>query len=53
MSVQRRASFLEPGSVRGYSVPTTGILDIGRYPDGVDEAALAVAAVFTEATFVS
>ena len=28
------ASHLEPGVVRAYSVPVTGILDVGRYPAG-------------------
>lgn len=30
-----------------------GLLDLGRYPAGVDETALSVAAAFTKAGFVS
>lgn len=45
--------FLEPGVVRAYSAPVTGILDIGRYPDGSDDNAAAIAAAFETATFVS
>lgn len=37
---------LEPGVVRAYSTPVTGILDVGRFPEGVDETATAVAAAF-------
>ncbi|MDJ0952750.1 MAG: 2-dehydropantoate 2-reductase N-terminal domain-containing protein, partial [Acidimicrobiia bacterium] len=45
--------FLEPGVVRAYSAPVTGILDLGRYPAGADETAEAIAAAFGSATFVS
>ena len=44
---------LEPGVVEAYSSPCTGILDVGRYPAGVDEAAERVAEVFRAATFSS
>jgi len=42
---------LEPGVVRAYSTPVTGILDVGRYPGGVDETAVAIAAAFRHSTF--
>lgn len=42
---------LEPGVVQAYSVPTSGILDVGRYPTGSDERAEAVAAAFAASTF--
>lgn len=45
--------FLEPGAVRAYAAPVTGILDIGRYPSGSDETAENIAAAFNSATFVS
>ncbi len=45
--------FLEPGVVRAYSAPVTGILDLGRYPAGVDATAAAIASAFNSATFVS
>jgi 2-dehydropantoate 2-reductase len=45
------AGHLQPGVVRAYSSPVTGILDIGRYPAGVDDTATAIAAAFSQATF--
>ena len=45
------AGHLQPGVVRAYSSPVTGILDIGRYPAGVDDTATAIAAAFSRATF--
>jgi 2-dehydropantoate 2-reductase len=42
---------LEPGVVQAYSTPVAGILDVGRYPSGVDETAVAIAAAFRHATF--
>ncbi len=45
------AAHLQPGVVRAYSSPVTGILDIGRYPGGVDDTATAIATAFSEATF--
>lgn len=47
------ATHLSPGVVDAASSPTTGILDIGRYPTGVDERAEAVAAALSTATFSS
>ncbi len=44
---------LEPGVVESWSTSKTGILDIGRYPTGVDETAERVASVFRDATFYS
>jgi 2-dehydropantoate 2-reductase len=44
---------LEPGVVRAYSAPVTGILDLGRYPAGSDATASAISAAFNTATFVS
>jgi 2-dehydropantoate 2-reductase len=44
---------LEPGVVRAYSAPVTGILDIGRWPAGTDVTADAVAAAFRTSTFES
>jgi 2-dehydropantoate 2-reductase len=42
---------LEPGVVAAKSAPTTGILDVGRYPRGIDDTARQVAAAFSGATF--
>jgi 2-dehydropantoate 2-reductase len=47
------ATHLEPGVVQASSSPVTGILDIGRYPEGVDDLATAVSAAFAGATFDS
>ncbi|GAA4985207.1 ketopantoate reductase family protein [Actinopolymorpha pittospori] len=47
------ATHLTPGVVEAQSAPVTGILDLGRYPDGVDDIAEQVAAAFRSATFLS
>ena len=47
------AEHLEPGVVAASSAPVTGLLDIGRYPAGVDDVAHAVAAALAGATFES
>ena len=47
------ASHLEPGVVRAHRGPIAGILDLGRYPVGVDEMATELAAGLTTAGFLS
>ncbi len=47
------AAHLTPGVVQAQSSPVSGILDLGRYPHGVDGTAEQVAAAFGAATFVS
>ena len=47
------ATHLEPGVVEASSAPVTGILDVGRYPTGVDDRAEAIAAAFAASTFSS
>ncbi len=47
------AEHLEPGVVVASSAPVSGLLDIGRYPGGLDDTAAAVAAVLASATFES
>jgi 2-dehydropantoate 2-reductase len=47
------ASHLTPGVVVANSAPVPGILDIGRFPGGVDETATAIAGAFRAATFHS
>jgi 2-dehydropantoate 2-reductase len=42
---------LEPGAAQAHSSPLTGILDLGRYPEGVDEVSKAIAGAFEGATF--
>jgi 2-dehydropantoate 2-reductase len=44
---------LAPGVVQAWYAPTTGILDIGRYPSGVDDCAQVVAAALRHATFLA
>ncbi|MDX2465986.1 MAG: 2-dehydropantoate 2-reductase [Acidimicrobiia bacterium] len=45
--------FVDPGVVQAYSAPLTGILDIGRYPEGDDATAADIAGAFSSATFIS
>src|SRR5690606_28990991 len=45
------ATFVDAGVVETASAPTTGILDVGRYPSGVDDRAEAIAAAFARSTF--
>jgi 2-dehydropantoate 2-reductase len=47
------ATHLVPGTVQAHSAPVTGLLDIGRWPTGVDDRAVAVAAALRRSTFES
>ena len=47
------ATHLQPGIVDASSAPVTGILDVGRYPTGVDDRAEAISAAFAASTFSS
>ncbi len=47
------AAHLKPGVVVAESSPVTALLDIGRYPDGVDITTEAVAAALSESTMES
>jgi 2-dehydropantoate 2-reductase len=47
------ASHLAPGIVEAESLPCPGILDVGRYPEGVASAAEEVAGAMTAAAFSS
>ena len=53
VAVMCPAAHLEPGVVEAFAAPTTGILDVGRWPAGADETACAIAAAFGAATFAS
>jgi len=53
VSVICPALHLEPGVVEASASPLTGILDLGRYPEGSDAVARAIASAFTDATFAS
>jgi 2-dehydropantoate 2-reductase len=52
-AVMLPATHLEPGVVVAHLAPTTGLLDLGRYPEGVDTAAEEVSAALSGATFGS
>jgi 2-dehydropantoate 2-reductase len=47
------ALHIEPGVVEASSWPVVGILDVGRYPAGVDSTAEAIAAALTSSGFSS
>lgn len=47
------AEHLEPGVVAAASAPISGLLDIGRYPDGIDDVTETVAAALGMSTFES
>lgn len=47
------AVHLEPGVVEASSAPVTGLLDIGRFPGGIDTRADSVSAALQSATFHS
>lgn len=47
------ATHVEPGVVQANSTPTEALLDLGRYPAGVDDTAAAVSAAFEDGPFVS
>lgn len=53
MSVNSPCAHLEPGVVQAYSAPTTGILDLGRYPHGVDSVATSIAEALNASSFNS
>jgi len=46
-------SFLQPGVVQAYASPVHGLLDIGRYPSGVDAVAEEIASVLSSSSFES
>jgi 2-dehydropantoate 2-reductase len=53
MCVMCPATQLRPGVVQVHSAPVSGLLDLGRYPGGLDERAEAVAEAIASATFQS
>lgn len=46
MCVYTPSAYLEPGVVESWGTPVAGMYDIGRYPDGTDDTAAAIAAAF-------
>ncbi|MFN0146025.1 MAG: ketopantoate reductase family protein [Dehalococcoidia bacterium] len=51
MPVRLPATHLEPGVVQADSAPYSGVLDVGRYPEGVDDTCAAVCAALERSTF--
>jgi 2-dehydropantoate 2-reductase len=47
------ATHLEPGVVRAGSTPVTGLMDLGRWPEGVDERAEGLARILRASAFES
>ena len=47
------ADHLAPGVVRVWTAPSSGLLDVGRYPYGLDDVCVQLAATFEAATFGS
>jgi 2-dehydropantoate 2-reductase len=47
------AGHLQAGTVQAYSTPVTGMLDVGRYPNGVDDLVVELASAFGSSTFDS
>jgi 2-dehydropantoate 2-reductase len=46
-------NYLTPGVVQAYSAPVTGIFDVGRYPDGVDDTVRLISEAFNASTYQS
>jgi 2-dehydropantoate 2-reductase len=53
MCVMCPASQLEPGVVQVHSAPVSGMLDLGRYPSGLDARGQAIADAIATTTFQS
>jgi 2-dehydropantoate 2-reductase len=51
MTVLIPADYITPGEVACYARPRHGILDLGRYPAGLDDTVTALAAAFESANF--
>jgi 2-dehydropantoate 2-reductase len=53
MCVQLPAQFEKPGEVTALCEPTNAVLDVGRYPSGIDETAVELAAIINSAPHLS
>jgi len=51
--VMSPASYLQPGRVEVFSSPIIGVLDVGRWPTGVDDTALELSTLFGDSGFAS
>jgi 2-dehydropantoate 2-reductase len=53
MCVMCPATHLRPGVIQAHSAPVTGLLDLGRYPSGLDDTALVIADTLDGTSFQS
>ena len=53
MCVLCPATHLRPGVIQVHSTPVSGLLDLGRYPRGVDDTARTMADALSASTFLS
>jgi 2-dehydropantoate 2-reductase len=53
MCVMCPATHLRPGVIQAHSAPVSGLLDLGRYPSGIDHVGQAVADALDATTFQS
>jgi 2-dehydropantoate 2-reductase len=51
--VMAPTAHLEPGTVEAYGAELSGMIDVGRYPEGVDEVCAAVCAALSASKFLS
>jgi 2-dehydropantoate 2-reductase len=51
--VMSPASYLEPGRVEVFSSPVIGVLDVGRWPTGIDDLAREVSQLLADSGFAS
>ncbi len=51
--VMMPTTFIEPGVVQANSAPTSGILDVGRFPEGSDDVCESLSAALASSTFSS
>ncbi len=53
MCVMCPATHLQPGVIQAHSAPVSGLLDLGRFPSGIDDQGRAISAVLDTTTFQS
>jgi 2-dehydropantoate 2-reductase len=53
VTVMAPTGHLEPGVVQAWADPVAAILDVGRYPSGVDDTAVAIAEAISSSAMVS
>jgi 2-dehydropantoate 2-reductase len=51
--VMSPASYLEPGRIEVFSAPVIGVLDVGRWPNSVDETAIELTDALSDSGFAS